>query len=175
MSVFNRLDLANVNPFALTHAERRALFATESAAPPTSPSASPPETHVTNCLKCGGRITAANKSGICTRCQKPNRFLDRPEKTETETEPTIAVEAVLAPLPDAVSKLRPSRPETGNDLEPLREVDDFRRLAASLSVDGDAMLREFCSAWVQCVRAAAVEAQAAVLGPRASKSEVSDR
>lgn len=78
---------------------------------------------------CGTKLGAANKSGICTPCQRPGR----------------AAAAVSGSEP---APARRARATVSDDVRK-----QFKVLTAALGVDGDALVDRFCRAWIDKLKA----------------------
>lgn len=106
------------------------------------------------CTKCERELGAANKTGICTRCQKPSRF-----KTSTD-------DSVLSRMgfgdgggdeaPPASRKPKSPRAPKVPKPAPVPWREQFAALTRALGLDPDAMLEEHCRAWVEQVRSRAL-------------------
>jgi len=130
------------------------------------------------CSKCGNKIGSANKSGICTPCQRPTRFglagvslnLKRsdaggkPRPTDDEEDAVLArVEAssVKPPPPPKVRRAKKEKPPP----EAPGDVEEFFKLAEALGLDAQKMLDDWCRQWVARVRARALGARPSADAP----------
>lgn len=131
------------------------------------------------CAKCGKQLGNANKSGLCTPCQRPNRkaaaasedsVLDRMGFGQGSEEHPVKSRGDEAP-PKEPKKPRAKpgpKPKSEPVQVPLRRgrwEEQFRSLAGALGLDPDEMLERYCREWVETTRTRALNANPVATAP----------
>lgn len=119
---------------------------------------------VRQCSKgCGRKLNAANKTGICTPCQKPNRYKSGSDdsvlsrmgfRTQADEAPPRRRSRGRRAKPRA--KPEPTHVPAAAPLEMPEWEGKFFSLALALGLDPRKMLEDHCRGWVQETRARAL-------------------
>lgn len=108
------------------------------------------------CSKCGEKVGNANKSGICTKCQRPTRFglpgqsINLKPGTKVDPDDEVLARVDVKPPPPAKVKKAKAPPAAAGDVE------EFFTLASALGLEPQAMLDGWCREWVEKIRTRAL-------------------